>query len=115
MTPDGPTDVAELEAVARELMDRVRDDDPEANWWWVVSALPDPHDWLRLAFVLAVAAPTDVPWRHLTAWTLLGPGQAEPRMVRDEVRALVAERFASPLRHAAERNGTQRVSKSDKR
>lgn len=63
------TDLALLEAVAVQLVSRVRDDDPDANARWLHTQLPNPTDWRNLAFVLAAAVPEDRTWRQLTAWT----------------------------------------------
>ena len=57
-----------LEQIADELRFRVRDAYPEENAAFVKAALPDPEDWLRLAFVLAIATPANREWSSLTAW-----------------------------------------------
>jgi hypothetical protein len=62
-------DVADrLAAVAMELAQRVRDDDPEANRRWLHAVLPDPTDREALLYVLAAAVPDDRPWSHLVEW-----------------------------------------------
>lgn len=58
-----------LAAVAVEMVVRVRDDDPDSNRDWLLSALPDAFDREALSFVLAAAVPDDRTWRQLTAWT----------------------------------------------
>jgi hypothetical protein len=63
-----------LAAVAVELVARVRDEPPEANWRWLLATLPDPLDREALAFVLAAAVPIDQPWTYLTKWTQLAMG-----------------------------------------
>jgi hypothetical protein len=63
-----PEHVDRLAEIALQLVDRVRDDNPEANARWLRAQLPDPADQFRLLFVLAAAVPTDRPWAHLTAW-----------------------------------------------
>ena len=85
MTPDERAD--RIKAIARELITRVRDDEPPAVWRWLrlsmadlASADPD-DDWVALAVVQACATPDDRTWRELVAWT--GEGQEE----------LTAERF----------------------
>jgi hypothetical protein len=60
--------VDRLAAIAVQLVERVRDDNPQANLRWLLAQLPDENDRLQLAFVLAAAVPTDRPWSHLTAW-----------------------------------------------
>lgn len=81
--------VRHLEAVAAQLIARVRDDDPAANDRWLAHQRPDdvpPVEWYRdLAFALAAMAPTDRTVAELTAWTR-APLVAE----------LVAERFGRP-------------------
>ena len=66
-------DVDQLAAIALELIVRVRDEPMEDNRVWLTEKLPDSNDWFRLAFVLAVAVPTDRSWLQLTAWTLVRP------------------------------------------
>lgn len=78
-TPDERAE--RLAQIAVELVTRVRDEPPEANWRWLLATLPDPLDREALSFVLAAAVPTDQPWTHLTRWASL------------PVRQLVAERF----------------------
>jgi hypothetical protein len=68
-TPDERAE--RLAQVAVELVARVRDEPPEANWRWFLSVLPDPLDREHIAFVLAAAVPVDVPWSHLTRWRSL--------------------------------------------
>ena len=68
-TPDERAE--RLAQVAVELVARVRDEPPEANWRWFLSALPDPLDREHIAFVLAAAVPVDQPWSHLTRWRSL--------------------------------------------
>lgn len=57
-----------LAEVAVELVVRVRDEAPDANWRWLLSRLPDPLDREALSFVLAAAVPVDMPWMTLTHW-----------------------------------------------
>jgi hypothetical protein len=58
-----------LAAIAVELVQRVRDDDPVANGRWLSGELPDPADWWALCFILAAAVPDDRSWNVSTAWT----------------------------------------------
>lgn len=90
MTPDR---VDELAQIATELALRVRDDSAESNGRWLAAALPDPADWWALCFVLAAAVPDDRSWRHLTAWTAIGP-EAAPlvRQLRPHGTPAAAER-----------------------
>ncbi|BAL85488.1 hypothetical protein AMIS_2680 [Actinoplanes missouriensis 431] len=60
--------VDRLAALAVQLVERVRDDNPQANLRWLLAELPDPADRTSLLFILAAAVPTDRPWAHLTAW-----------------------------------------------
>lgn len=62
-------DADRLAAVAVELVQRVRDDDPTANGRWLANVLPSSGDVFSLCFVLAAAVPDDRSWRALTAWT----------------------------------------------
>lgn len=73
MTPDRADELAQI---ANELIVRVRDEPAVANGRWLEAMLPDPADWFHLSFMLACAVPDDVPWRHLTAWTAIGPSAA---------------------------------------
>lgn len=68
MTPERADELAEL---ATELVVRVRDDEPEANFRWLRAVLPEPEDWFALVFLLACAVPDDRSWTALTAWTRL--------------------------------------------
>jgi hypothetical protein len=78
-----------IAAVAVELVQRVRDDDPEDYGRWLRLTVA-PEDMPALAVVLACAVPLDKPWGHLTAWARM------PRSPRNDeaVQALTAERFA---------------------
>lgn len=78
-----------LAAVAVELVTRVRDDNPDSNWRWFLSALPDPTDREAIAFVLAAAVPPDVPWTHLIRWASLRIDgfRIPPWESKDEYRA----------------------------
>jgi hypothetical protein len=67
------TPVEHLESVAQQLAARLREDDPESVARWLVSELPDPADWFRLNFALAIAYPIDRTWRQATAWTRPAP------------------------------------------
>jgi len=67
------TTVEHLESVAQQLAARLREDDPESVARWLVSELPDPADWFRLNFALAIAYPIDRTWRQATAWTRPAP------------------------------------------
>ena len=67
------TTVEHLESVAQQLAARLREDDPEAVARWLVYELPDPADWFRLNFALAIAYPIDRTWRQATAWTRPAP------------------------------------------
>jgi hypothetical protein len=58
-----------LARVAAELVCRVREFGTADNARWLHGQLPHPGQWFQLAFLLAAAVPTDVPWRDLTAWT----------------------------------------------
>ena len=66
--PDEEAD--RLAEVACELVQRVRDDAPEANRRWLEATLPDREDRERLIYMLAIAVPDDRTWRALTAWTV---------------------------------------------
>ena len=61
----------QLAEVASELIQRVRDDDPDSNARWLKSVCDGEDDLVALAVVLAVAVPDDRPFRHLTAWAWL--------------------------------------------
>lgn len=78
-----------LEALAQELVIRVRDDNPEANGRWLAS-LSEQDRW-SLLFVLAAAVPDDRPWRHLTMWTYGDGGPDTPSAVRARREALIEE------------------------
>lgn len=85
-----PDDYADrIAAVALELVQRVRDDDPEDYGRWLNNSVA-LEDWPALAVVLACAVPVDKPWSHLTAWARM------PRTPRNSalVDALTEERFA---------------------
>ena len=82
-TPDQRAD--RLAAVACDLVQRVRDDDPDDVNRWLTLTLSDPADRWSLLFVLAAAVPDDRPFTHLTAWTV-----GRQRVVGE----LVAERYA---------------------
>ncbi len=68
-----------LAAISRELVTRIRDDDPEENGRWLAAVLPDPADWFRLVFVTGALVPDDRTWSQLTAWIPGGAGSATPR------------------------------------
>lgn len=78
-----------IKDIARQLITRVRDDEPAAVWRWLRLSMAelagaDPlDDWVALAVVQACATPDDRTWRELVAWT--GEGQEE----------LTAERFGT--------------------
>jgi hypothetical protein len=83
-------DADRLAEVAVQLVARVRDDDPISNGRWLQAATSFDDRW-ALLFVLAAAVPVDVPWRHLTAWTVqLDNGLTVPRA---DYPAVFAERF----------------------
>lgn len=81
-----------IAAIAVELVQRVRDDDPDDYGRWLRNTVA-PEDWEALAVVLAAAVPTDRPWSHLTAWARM------PRAPRNDeaVAALTAERFGTVM------------------
>jgi hypothetical protein len=76
-----------LAAIACDLVQRVRDEDPADTNRWLTYTLPDSNDRWALLFVLAAAVPTDKPWRHLTAWTLPARPQVGPQPVDDADRS----------------------------
>lgn len=78
-----------LESIAAQLAVRVRDDNPEANARWLTALLPDPNDWFRLAFVLAVAVPDDRTWSQLTRWWTHGEREVPLAAREREVLALI--------------------------
>lgn len=82
--------IDDLEALAQELVVRVRDDSPEDNGRWLTNVTSEEERW-ALLFVLAAAIPDDRPWRHLTMWTygFGGPDTADACLERR--RALLAE------------------------
>lgn len=95
MTADAYAD--RLAAVAVELVQRVRDDDPQDNGRWLAGELPDPADQFALCFVLAAAVPDERPWAHLTAWArlprggrTLGPNELAPCGTRAAYRRHLA-------------------------
>lgn len=89
----------ELAEVAQELICRVRDDDPDTNLGWFVDRMPDPNDWMRLAFVLACAMPLDRTWRQLTAWTLGDGGPDTPELIAQRRHDLDEALRGAPGRH----------------
>lgn len=68
-----------IKDIARQLITRVRDDEPAAVWRWLRLSMAelagaDPlDDWVALAVVQACATPDDRTWKELVAWT--GEGQ----------------------------------------
>lgn len=70
-----------LASIAEQLRHRVRDvDDPDENARWLLEQAPDPADWFRLNFALAIACPTS-DWLRLTQWTRPKP---DPKLI-DEI------------------------------
>jgi hypothetical protein len=62
--------VDELAAIARELITRVRDDEPSAVHRYLLAEMTDATlaDWVGLAVVQAAATPDDRPWSQLVGW-----------------------------------------------
>lgn len=71
------TAVERLEAIAQELVCRIRDDDPEANDRWLRSVTTE-QERHALLYLLAAAVPDDRSWRSLTAWVNRKPAP-EPK------------------------------------
>lgn len=101
--------VERLEQVAQQLVGRLRTDPPDDNAEWLRGQLPDPAEWLALAFVLAAGVPVDESWRTLTAWTRIEP--VEETSSVDEIAIERACRgIQVPLTIAEKREAVRRLS-----
>ena len=74
-----------LAEIAREMITRVRDDEPAAVWRWLRYQMADLgsadpiDDWIALSVIQAAATPDDRRWTDLVAWAEPPEDPAERR------------------------------------
>lgn len=80
-------DLRRLEALAQQMIARVRDDDPEATLRWLRAELgTDPtvpvSDVERLLFIVSAAVPDNRQWWDLTEWCRTPEERAQRQAMR---------------------------------